>query len=162
MMNRVHIPYRLACFALLLTCLTPDLWGQKIEYAYDAAGNRILRKVISLRGDDTAEGGRSKSAVTDVGMPDEAMAVSYEDRLGERKVLIYPNPTQGWLRIEFQEYGELRGARMLLYDIQGRLLRQINHVEPSNILDLSQYPAGMYILQMIEGAGKNEWKIVKE
>jgi len=161
-MNRVYIPYRLACFALLLIWLAPDLWGQKTEYEYDAAGNRILRKVIHLRGDDTAEGGRTKSAVTEYDVPGEAMAVSYEDWLGERKVLIFPNPTQGMMRIEFQEYGDLKDVRLLLYDIQGRLLRQINNVEHSNTLDLSQYPAGMYILQMMEGNGKNEWKIVKE
>jgi hypothetical protein len=86
----------------------------------------------------------------------------YEDLLGERKAVLYPNPTQGMIRIEFRGYDDMKNARLLLYDIQGKLLRQIRKVEPSNTFDLSSYPAGMYILQMIEGKAKSEWKIVKE
>ena len=141
-------------------CLSAKVWGQKVECQYDAAGNRILRtKTINL----TREGGKTKSGMsgsqntTEIARAEE----KYEDLLGERKVLIYPNPTQGMIRIEFQGY-LIKDARLLLYDIQGKLLRQVNRVEPSNTLDLSQYPPGMYILEMIEGKAKSEWKIVKE
>ena len=164
---------KLIGFLFLMLWILPELRGQQVEYIYDAAGNRTTRQVVVLRksSEKSAEkSAASKSAVADKDKTDasqpEIQAAStpemYADLLGERKVLIYPNPTQGMIRIEFQEYGDMKDARMLLYDIKGKLLRQVNRVEPSNILDLSQYPAGMYILQMIEGKMKSEWKIIKE
>ena len=151
-------------FTILLLWLVSDLMAQKVEYEYDATGNRILRtKTINL----SRGGGMTKSAVSNgqntENISDMALAeVRNEDLLGERKVVIYPNPTQGMIRIEFQGYGVVKDARLLLFNMQGKLLRQINKAEPSNTLDLSQYPAGMYILQMIEGKAKSEWKIIKE
>ena len=149
----------------LMTCIVPELWGQKVEYYYDAAGNRHLRKVISMN-KSAVSGSEGESGY---GKMDNGYSFGetppperYEDMLGERKVLIYPNPTQGILRIDFQGYGNLKDARLLLYDIQGKPLQQVNKVDPSVILDLSLYPSGMYILRMLEGNAKSEWKIVKE
>ena len=139
-----------------------EVSGQTVSYEYDAAGNRILRtKTINL----TRDGSKTKSAMSEQNTgttPEKIAEVRHEDLLGERKVVIYPNPTQGMIRVEFQGHDIMNDARLLLYDIQGKLLRQVNKVEPSNTLDLSQYPAGMYILQMIEGKAKSEWKIIKE
>ena len=142
----------------------PQAWAQEVEYVYDAAGNRTMRKIINLQpSSPQGGGGMGKSATDDSGkQPEDAAIQQYDDILGERKVTIYPNPTQGMIRIEFQGYEEMNDARLLLYDIQGKLLRQANKVEESNTLDLSPYPDGMYILQIIEGKAKSEWKIVKE
>ena len=167
MNSKSYMPYGLTCLIIFfMTCLLPDVVGQTVAYEYDAAGNRILRtKTITL----TREGGSMlKSSTGDGGQntenaTEQALAeVRYDDLLGERKVTIYPNPTQGMIRIEFQEYGEMKDARLLLYDVRGKLLRQVNKVNPSNTLDLSSYPVGMYVLQMIEGKTKSEWKIIKE
>jgi len=150
---------------LLMMWFIPDVWGQQVEYVYDAAGNRTQRKIITLPKSSPEEGGMSKSSVADPVQPSEAIATvpeRYDDMLGERKIVIYPNPTQGLLRIEYQGGGELKNARLLLYDMQGKLLLQFNKVEPSQMFDLSPHPAGMYILQIIEGSFKSEWKIVKE
>lgn len=141
----------------LTVCTVPLVWGQGVEYGYDAAGNRILRKVITLQ----KKSGSAAAAAGD--QPVEVPAPEiYGDLPGERKVVIYPNPTQGMLRIEFRGYGDMAGIRLLLYNVQGRLLWQAGRVEPSGTLDMSAYPAGMYILQMTEGKAKSEWKIIKE
>ena len=151
-------------YGLTIFLLSPETWAQTVNYEYDAAGNRILRtKIIKL----TQLGSNTNSPVSD-GSDTEAISdqarveIRHDDLLGERKVTIYPNPTQGLIRIEFQGYGVIKDARLLLFNMQGKLLRQINKAEPSNTLDLSSYPAGMYILQMIEGKAKSEWKIIKE
>ena len=146
----------------LMIWLVPELWGQQVEYVYDTAGNRTQRKIITMKSSSSPEGSMTKSAVANSDGQAKVEIQKYEDMLGERKVLIYPNPTQGMIRIEFQGYGDMKGVRMLLYDTQGKLLRQVNKVEPSGTLDLSLFPAGMYILQMMEGKAKSEWKIVKE
>ena len=158
----------LTYLTILMICLIPEVWGQTVSYEYDAAGNRKLRtKIINL-----TKSGMTKSATGDgqnsQTPPQTVLAETrHDDLLGERKVTIYPNPTKGLIRIEFQEYTlqevrSMENARLLLYNIQGKLLRQIVKVEPTNTLDLSTYPAGTYILQMIEGKAKSEWKIVKE
>ena len=168
-----HITVLQTCFltVFLMICLTPNVWSQKVEYQYDAAGNRKLRKVITLRGDDPGEGGKSKSAASDMQNTADAVSAAerYEDLLGERKIMIYPNPTQGIIRVEFQdsgfriqEAGEMKNARLLLYNALGKLLQQVNRVNATHTLDLSQYPAGVYILQIVEDKEKSEWKIVKE
>ena len=158
-------------FLFLMMWFVPCVLGQTpqtVSYEYDAAGNRILRsKIITMKSSSSStEGSKTKSAIADPNANTDVVASSeiqkYEDLLGERKVTIYPNPTQGLLRVDFHGYGDMKAARLLLFDMHGKLLRQMNKVDPSNTLDLSQYPAGMYILQMIEGNAKSEWKIVKE
>ena len=148
----------------LMMWFVPVVWGQKVEYVYDAAGNRTQRKVITLQ-KTSKEDDEATSTATVPHYLSDAIATApegFDDMLGERKIVIYPNPTQGLLRIECSGGGELKDARLLLYDMQGRLLRQIKMFESSQILDLSQYPEGVYILQIIEGVAKSEWKIVKE
>ena len=147
---------------IIMIWLVPDLFGQ-VQYSYDNAGNRISKVIFlnSSRGmqddasDDNAPRTRAEVSENDV-FP------RYEDRLGERNVVIYPNPTRGMLQIEFQGYGEMQDARLLLYNMQGSLLRQVNNVESSVTLDLSPYPAGMYILILMEGFERSEWRIIKQ
>lgn len=159
-MKTVAVPF------LLMILGAYSLFGQNspVRYTYDASGNRQLRtREINL---SPMSGRSSNSAVSSHAEETRTEGVAapeaYHDVLGERKVVIYPNPTQGLIRIEFRGYGEMKTARLLLYDVQGKLLRQANSVEPSSTLDLSSYPAGVYILQMIEGNAKSVWKIIKE
>ena len=146
----------------LMLWLVPDVFGQtpqKVSYMYDAAGNRTLRtKIISMTKSSFNEVGQDTGSTSATVIAE----VRHEDLLGERKVMIYPNPTQGLLRIEYQGDSELKDARLLLYDRNGRLLRQINKAELSQTLDLTLLPAGTYILQIIEATAKSEWKIVKD
>ena len=145
---------RLILLLLMIIWALPEARGQDVEYAYDRAGNRIVRKIVNLP-PPVEDGGPSGQS--------EFTTQSFDDVLGERKVVIYPNPTRGLLRLEFQEYdGAMNEVRLLLYDMQGKLLWQASKVGESNILDLSSYPSGMYILQIIEGRAKSEWKIIKE
>ena len=135
-------------------------FAQNVEFYYDAAGNRKQRKVLFLKTEAFEEtGNNNNTAGSEVTSAPELR--SYDDIVGERKIVIYPNPTRGMIQIDFQEGDEIKNARLLLYDMQGRLLQHVN-AEQSNTLDLTQYPAGMYIMQMIESDARNEWKIVKE
>ena len=144
---------------LIIMWFAPDVFGQ-VQYEYDAAGNRTSRTIIltSPRNSSSEDDDPQTRSL----MPDDYEMPKYEDRLGERNVVIYPNPTRGLLQIEFQGYGEMQDARLLLYNLQGSLLRQVNNVELSVSLDLSPYPPGMYILILIEGTSRSEWRIIKQ
>ena len=156
----------LPLFILLL--LAPEVFGQAVAFGYDAAGNRTSR-VIDLSPQNSSQSSSFEDidSFYDDNLPQTRSTVReetprYEDKLGERNVIIYPNPTRGMIRIEFQGYGEMDNARLLLYNIQGNLLLQENNVESSATLDLSSYPAGMYILILIEGSARSEWRIIKQ
>jgi len=128
--------------------------GQAIKYDYDASGNRIKReKVIALKSAELNEEDEDDY---------EDAEDFYEDFFGERKVVIYPNPTKGVLRVDFQNYGNTDDMQLIIYDMQGKLLQQIINVSIQTILDLTSYPTGVYLLLLIEGDEKSQWKIVKE
>ena len=57
-----------------------------MKYAYDASGNKIKREIAL-----------TKSAVATTTEPEV-----FTDQVVERKVKIYPNPTQGELKIEVE------------------------------------------------------------
>jgi len=145
---------------------TIKTWALRALFIYDAAGNRTQRNVIILQ--NTTSQSLTKSATTNDSSHPETRAATFEmppffdDMPGERKVIIYPNPTQGMLRIEFQGYDDMRSIRLFLFDLQGRALQQVTGVNPSHTLDMTSYPSGMYILQIIDDNARSEWKIVKE
>jgi len=142
---------------LLITIwLVPDVLGQSAEFAYDNAGNRTHRTIFLQQAPQT------RASVTETEARAMPQTPRYEDMLGERKVIIYPNPTQGMIRVEFLGYGEMQDARLLLYNMQGQLLLQVNNVEQPATLDLTPYPAGLYILSLIEGVSRSEWRIIKQ
>ena len=86
-----------------------------------------------------------------------------EDLHDRRIVYVYPNPTKGTFLIDFQEYNNMDNVRVMIYNLQGNLLQHIEKVENSRkFINLAPYPPGIYILQVIDGNIKDEWKIVKE
>ncbi|MDR2887835.1 MAG: T9SS type A sorting domain-containing protein [Bacteroidales bacterium] len=140
-------------------------------YRYDSSGNRTQRTIVFSTTSASSASAPSSVTFADEVHPDTRTSSPgdfyddyqhYEDVLGERKVVIYPNPTRGLIRIDFDGYAALDNARLLLYNIQGRLLYQEHRVGQSNTLDLSSYPSGMYILHLVEGSVRNQWKIIKE
>jgi hypothetical protein len=128
--------------------------AQSIEYGYDNAGNRVSRRIIDMGGPQNAK--KSNAGVED---DSEAIAEQAEEEIiTDRNVKIYPNPTKGILGIElYGEYTEEQSV-LTLYNGQGALLVTQKVSEGRNVLDLSAYPAGWYILRV----GGKEYKIIKQ
>ena len=141
---------------LIMIWLVPDVLGQSVSFTYDDAGNRTQRTIVLQQAPQT------RASVTETETQAKLETPRYEDILGERKVIIYPNPTSGMLQIELQGYGKLGDVRLLLYNLQGSLLLQVNNVESYTTLDLTPYPAGMYIMILKENMLRSEWKIIKQ
>lgn len=114
------------------------------EYSYDATGNRIQRKVITLN--PTREGA------------DELI----KDQDAEYTFNIYPNPTQGKLAIELEDaFLERKNKEVFVYDLQGIIIDQFPIIKNTIPIDLSNQKAGMYIVKIHAGSYSKEWKIVK-
>jgi len=137
---------------LFLFCIGFTLQGSaqnKVAYTYDMAGNRLTRKLVILSNPNYVK----KSA-------DEPAPV--KDQLGERKITIYPNPTKGNLAVEIIGGDDKEKMNIILFNAQGKQLcvKKTNAV--TTLLDLTNYPAGYYLLRIQANDKMTEFKILKE
>lgn len=73
---------------------------------------------------------------------------------------LYPNPTDGELRIESGEQGM---KQIELIDMQGRLLLREQPLDAQfSILHLTPYPAGIYFLRVTTDTGSDTRRVVKQ
>jgi hypothetical protein len=137
---------------LLLFCF-PGISQTKVYgFTYDDSGNRIKRQFIQL-----------KSGQVNANNANSDEDVLIEDELNNRKIKIYPNPTHGKLRIEIpgSDHNSLP-VYLHVYSSGGTIIIQRNIKDRINNLDLSNLPAGIYLLRIGIGDEHSEWKIIKE
>ena len=137
-MKKVSLFFVLVIYYLSLSA------QNKITYAYDAVGNRVKREI-------TFEQSQDKSQVA-----------TYSDMLDEKKIKIYPNPTEGELRVEvLDEIGENEGT-VMVYGSNGALVSSAQMTGNSAQLDISSCPNGLYIMHIKIGDFVLSWKIIKK
>jgi Concanavalin A-like lectin/glucanases superfamily/Secretion system C-terminal sorting domain len=144
----------------LTTSDIPELFAPvAIQYSYNTSGERMSRKIqqITLKS--------ANIMMRDSALINEAINNQnemYEDNADGQKVIIYPNPTKGQLKIEIQGNEKVTNTVIYLYDLSGKLLINKKQFDSNIPLDLSKYSPGGYILKIIMGTKTSEWKIVKE
>ncbi|HKJ40528.1 MAG TPA: T9SS type A sorting domain-containing protein [Sunxiuqinia sp.] len=121
-----------------------------VEYTYGNSGNRKTRTVITLK---SASLNSDSLKANDFNKP-------LDDKVGLQKTRIYPNPTQGIVRVDLPSLKE-QEASIRVHDSQGRLILH-QSASTSNRVDLSGFPSGWYIMIIRIGQVKKEWKIIKE
>lgn len=122
------------------------------QYTYDTSGNRLTRTVILLK----------SATIPNDSLMAKELKQSIDDQIGLQKTRIYPNPTKGLLRIDLPALTD-QEATIRLHDSNGRLFIQQTAVEQNNELNLSAFPAGIYIMSIQIGRDdRKEWKIIKE
>lgn len=126
---------------------------QRIVMEYDNAGNRIHRKVITL-----PKQTRSLPVDADLDSTKEYQS----DMFGEREIRIYPNPTKGALLIKVIGAAFDAPVPVRVFGESGALLIQKSFSGAEMSLDLSEYPAGIYILSILMGGTNKEFKVIKE
>ena len=144
-MKRTNQPTRLIFISLFLFTITLSVHADRILYTYDAAGNRVVsqREIPFNRQGD---GESSKS---------------YQDSLSFSKITIYPNPTQGDLKIEITGTDSFDGSSMGIFSMNGILLYHKERLSAVNEIDITDYPDATYLF-VIRINGKNSvWKIIK-
>jgi len=72
---------------------------------------------------------------------------------------VYPNPTNGFFTLEFETDGVYN---LTISDMSGRIISRETVNEQSVQMDISNYPAGVYILTISNGKGQTTMRIVKE
>jgi len=121
-----------------------------VSYAYDNAGNRISRKIVALNS--------NPSHIKN----DSVAPAPVVDLLGERKITVYPNPTQGMLGVEITGGDDKDQLQISLYNADGKQLQNRQVESGTNPVNMNAYPSGWYILRVQAGEKRMEFKIIKQ
>lgn len=120
--------------------------GTRIEFTYDATGNRRTKRYII----ETLKSAKTNSTIKEK-----------QNEIVEC-IKLYPNPTHGYVYIEIQGYDSEMRSKLILLNTSGITLFQTANIKPAFNLNLSSYPDGIYLLRMFIGESVWEWKIIKE
>ena len=128
---------------------TFSLLAQTIAYDYDAAGNRIARRVVTLRSAMATDGDANVEPVKDI--------------WGERKITVFPNPTKGALKIAVENGEDKALYEAKAFDSNGRVVSTAHQKGNGEmVIDLKVQAPGVYILVLSTGTDEKTYKIVKQ
>ncbi len=129
-------------FLLLIPIL---LLGQNaVKYTYDASGNRVKREIVL-----------TKSAV-------ETRSDLFTEELANRTIKIYPNPTEGQLKVEVSDFEGSKSVGLTIVNMQGQIVLKKKMNSATEELDMSGEASGLYILQINIDGENSSWKIIKK
>lgn len=121
--------------------------AQNVKFSYDNAGNRVKREIVM----------KTKSPYEEVSTKPEC----FSEKLSEKEIRIYPNPTKGRLKIEILGYENSDRCILRILNVSGQqiLLTHVN--SPCTELDISSKANGIYILYISLNNKETTWKIIK-
>ena len=148
-MNHFYKPiqhYMLILFLGIIPFL--GIAQNKLGYTYDMAGNRLTRKLVVLNNPNYVKKHETTPPI--------------EEQLGERKIIIYPNPTKGNLAVEITGGDSKDELHIILFSAQGIQLQNIQAINGVNPVKMSAYSPGWYIMRINAGDKTTEFKIIKQ
>jgi hypothetical protein len=122
----------------------------RIGYSYDASGNRVKREIVIPV---------PKAMAKQQNFSPEDQ--SFSDMLRDHSIKIYPNPTEGALKICISGLKGTDKCYLEVYTSQGAQILGEN-VKTDNIdINISNHPAGIYLLKITIDKNSTTWKIIK-
>lgn len=73
----------------------------------------------------------------------------------ERKMLILPNPNNGLFKTQVQKLSEEEKLSLRVYDMKGQLMYSMEDIDANQEVNLENCGNGIYLVQVISGAGRN-------
>lgn len=152
---------------LLLSCALSQAQSFQAQYVYDANGNRTKATIVylSLKSEPSDLNQILPDGSDTSNLPRKGWAPGVNDSLNQYKVTIYPNPTHGNLLVQINGAMEQltnNSNFIKIWNMQGQLQIDVNPLTTNNLIDLSQYAAGSYILKVYLNGQVKDFKIVKE
>ena len=90
----------------------------------------------------------------------EIKEIPEEITLGKNNYLhIYPNPAAQLLNVKIQHINHSSFNIIEIYDMQGKLIKQIKNIEADNSIDVSSFSKGSFILSLKNKKGELESKV---
>ena len=133
-------------------------------YDYDAAGNRVLRKVVELGIEIEQPPAFSPPAPPD--SPQTAdlspkTAEYFVEKIAQVEIKIYPNPTTEKITMEIANMQTMSTGVFKLYSLSGQLLQEQPVYSSITEVSLAGFAKGAYILKVHINDQTEEWKIIK-
>jgi hypothetical protein len=135
-----------------------------VQYEYDAAGNRTLRKTIDLSPQYAPP---APEDTTTSHLPPHTShlvphtADYFVETIAQTEIKIYPNPTTEKITLEISGWQDLQTGVFKLFSLHGQLLKDYPIHSSTTIISLSELPKGVYILKVIINGKSEDWKIIK-
>jgi len=141
--------------AIPLLCMAQNL---PREYHYDAAGNRVLRKVVE-----------SNPQLTPAPPPDSTeysespplVPEYYVEKIAQVEIKIFPNPTTEKITLQISNMEKLQTGIFKLFSMNGQLLQDHPVHSETTIISLATLPKGAYILKVLINDRAEDWKVIK-
>lgn len=130
---------------LILLIISTSIYAQRITYSYDATGNMIKKEIVMSRSN-----------------PIDPQVKPYSEILSSKEVKIYPNPTEGRLKIEILNLNEEDQCSLEIYNLSGTRIIHTSDIRLSNELDITSQPDGIYFLKINLNQKISSWKIIKK
>jgi len=153
----------LLCFAIPLMCVAQNL---RVEYSYDASGNRTKRKTIDLTPaappappEDSLRWASGRVDEETSGQGDEE--VFFVEKVAQTEIKIYPNPTTEKITLEISGWQELQTGVFKLYSPNGQFLKEHLVHSATTTVSLAGMPTGIYLLTVNINNRTESWKIIK-
>lgn len=143
---------RFLIFLITVLVSVHGLSGQTtFTFTYDDSGNRTDRTILL----------KKSTVITDTAAFMQQQVQEISENLGGHTIKNYPNPTRGILNIEIPQAIEEK-ALLRCYTLNGKMILETYVNNQNTIVDLNNQPAGIYILTIIIGDRKKDWKIIKD
>ena len=84
------------------------------------------------------------------------------EKLGNKNIRIYPNPTSGVLKIEVAGFEDSDKGNLSIFNLSGQQLLNSDIISTFTELDISSSQKGVYILLINLNGESTTWKIIKE
>lgn len=133
---------------VILSCTYAKAQTSNVGFTYDADGNLILRKIIVVG---------PSNAKSDTNQEEKI-----EEEIGEQKVIVYPNPTHGIIKLDISGIDGQLNNYCRIYSLNGALLINKKISGSLTEIDLSTYETGSYLMDIHLGDKTSRWKIIKQ
>jgi len=159
-----------------------DEGGLAFSYEYDAAGNRVSRKMI-IMGDpqftpppppenpnqifaekpvEPEEQSVSlMSQLSPYPETPEAPPKYFIEKIAQVELKIYPNPTTEKIILEIPGWQDLQTGVFKLYSLTGQLLQEQPVHSVNTTISLAGLAKGTYILKVYINDRTEDWKVIK-
>ncbi len=140
-------------FTIVLCSVSYNAVSQTVSFSYDADGNMSSRTVVTLRSAEFVSEEESEEQ--------ESIPEIVSTALGEQKITVYPNPTQGTILVEIQPLNYEEENFLRLFNSQGQLLETVKIESERTPVDITG-KSGVYLLDIYLGGKSSKWKIIKQ
>jgi hypothetical protein len=160
-------------FTLLLWLAIPllSMAQLQVQYEYDAAGNRTIRKTIMLAPQYAPPDSTETKLQASEELEPQISATSsaplkdsnyFIEKIAQVEIKIYPNPTTEKITLEILNWQNLQTGTFKLYSLTGQLLQEQPVHSESTIISLANLPKGTYILKVFINNRTEDWKVIKQ